>query len=188
MGRPDAGRDGHCHVERETGVIMDKNTPLPGNPLSGDAWRSGEVIFTHGDPNAQYDWDCGVAISAYLNGLKEGKILGMHCKTCDRTVVPTRSFCEICFEDDIEFVELQSTGTVNTFSVSHVRWDVTPADPPELPAVIEIDGADPLKGILHMLGEVEPDDIKIGMKVEAVWKPEGEREGSITDIKYWKPL
>ena len=43
-------------------------------------------------------------------------------------------------------------------------------------------------GILHMLGEVEPDDISIGMAVEAVWKPESEREGAITDIKYWKPV
>jgi len=57
-----------------------------------------------------------------------------------------------------------------------------------LPAVIEIDGASKGMGIMHLLGEVEPGDIKIGMKVKAVWKPEEEREGSITDIIYFKPL
>jgi len=53
--------------------------------------------------------------------------------------------------------------------------------------VIEIDGASKDMGIMHMLGEVEPDDIKIGMKVKAVWKPAAERTGAITDILYFKP-
>lgn len=32
-------------------------------------------------------------------------------------------------------------------------------------------------GIIHKLGEVEPEDIKIGMEVEAVLKPKEERRG-----------
>ncbi|MDD5011866.1 MAG: hypothetical protein PHQ00_07065, partial [Phycisphaerae bacterium] len=59
---------------------------------------------------------------------------------------------------------------------------------PYLPAVIALDGASEKMGILHLLGEVEPEDIFIGMKVKAVWKPEEEREGSILDIKYFKPV
>ena len=43
-------------------------------------------------------------------------------------------------------------------------------------------------GIMHKLGEVDPDAVKIGMRVQAVWKPEEEREGSITDILYFKPV
>jgi hypothetical protein len=30
--------------------------------------------------------------------------------------------------------------------------------------------------------------LKIGMRVKAVWKPEQEREGAITDIRHWKPI
>jgi uncharacterized OB-fold protein len=30
--------------------------------------------------------------------------------------------------------------------------------------------------------------VKIGMRVQAVWKPENEREGAITDILYFKPI
>jgi uncharacterized OB-fold protein len=41
---------------------------------------------------------------------------------------------------------------------------------------------------MHMLGEVEPKEVKIGMKVQAVWKPAAEREGSILDIAYFKPV
>ncbi len=83
---------------------------------------------------------------------------------------------------------LPDTGTVNTFSLCYVTWDMRYLTDPEIPAVIDIDGTRPAVGIMHMLGEVEPDEVKIGMKVQAVWKPAEEREGSILDIKYFKPL
>jgi uncharacterized OB-fold protein len=38
-----------------------------------------------------------------------------------------------------------------------------------------------------MLGEVKPEDVKIGMRVRAVWKKAKDREGAITDILYFKP-
>ena len=41
---------------------------------------------------------------------------------------------------------------------------------------------------MHMLGEVDPEDVHVGMKVKAVWKPREERTGAITDILYFKPL
>jgi uncharacterized OB-fold protein len=59
---------------------------------------------------------------------------------------------------------------------------------PQIPAVIDIDGASTGMGILHMLSEMEPDDVKMDMQVEAVWKPAAERQGAITDILYFKPL
>lgn len=37
-----------------------------------------------------------------------------------------------------------------------------------------------------MLGEIDPEQIRIGMRVQAVFKDE--REASILDIKYFKPL
>jgi uncharacterized OB-fold protein len=86
------------------------------------------------------------------------------------------------------FVRLKDTGTVNTFSLCYVTWDVQRIKEPEIPAVIEIDGASPLHGILHKLGEVDPGQVKIGMRVQAMWKPPSEREGAITDILYFKPF
>ena len=87
-----------------------------------------------------------------------------------------------------EFLPLKDTGTVNTFSLCYVTWDVQRIKEPELPAVIEIDGASLLHGILHKLGEVDPNRVQIGMRVKAVWKSAAEREGAITDILYFKPL
>ena len=75
-----------------------------------------------------------------------------------------------------------------TFSRCYVTWDVIQLEKPKMPAVIEIDGASPGMGILHLLGEVDPDVLEIGMRVQAIWKPPEERSGSITDIAYFRPL
>ena len=82
---------------------------------------------------------------------------------------------------------MKDTGTVNTYSISHVAADASRLKEPLLVAVVELDGAGPGIGILHMLGEVEPPRVRIGMKVSAVWKPAEERKGGITDIRYFRP-
>jgi uncharacterized OB-fold protein len=160
---------------------------FPGTPLSQDDIDTGKVITTHWKPRLEYGWDAGVAISRYLAELKNGRIIGVRCAQCRRVVVPPRVVCEWCWEPMDEWVYLEDTGTVNTFSVCYIRWDASRAEEPQLPAVIEIDGASKA-GFLHLLDEVDPDDVKIGMRVQAVWKPAAERVGSITDIKYFKPL
>ena len=168
--------------------------PFGGTSLTDQALTHGEVLATQWRVKADYAWDKGVALSRFMAGLKEGKVLGIRCPQCERTLIPPRAFCELCFRPINHWVELQDTGAINTFSVSFVNWDATRRETPEVPAVIEIDGASPGMGILHLLGEVGEDlesilgQVKIGMKVRAVWKPAEEREGSITDIRYFKPV
>jgi hypothetical protein len=161
---------------------------FPGVYLRESDFREKKVIFNEWSPNAQYAWDAGMAIGRYLAELEQGRLIGVRCRRCRRTVIPPRNFCEWCFRPMDEWVYLPDTGTVNTFSLCYVTWDMVRVEDPEIPAVIEIDGASPGMGILHLLGEVEPDEVKIGMRVQAVWKPPEEREGAITDIRYFKPI
>ena len=86
------------------------------------------------------------------------------------------------------FVPLVDVGTVNTFSLCYVTWDVRRISTPLLPAVIDLDGTSPPAGILHLLGEVAPEAVRIGARVEAVWKPAEERQGAVTDIRYFRPV
>jgi uncharacterized OB-fold protein len=155
-------------------------------PLNDAAFRRsiGAVDF---QVDARYAWDTGVAVSEYLRGLKREVILARECDRCRRVLVPPRMFCEQCFRPTDRWVEVEDTGRVNTFSVCYIRWDLEPLETPELPAVIEIDGASPGIGFMHKLGDVDPDDIAIGMEVQAVWKPERDRVGSILDIEYFRP-
>jgi uncharacterized OB-fold protein len=168
--------------------MSDKISNYPGTSLSEKDIRDGKVLSLHDKMPADFAWDTGIAIGRYLAGLKEGLILGSSCVHCRKTVVPPRTVCEWCFRPMDDFVPLQDTGTVNTYSLCYVTWDVKRIKEPETPAVIELDGASPLHGILHKLGDVDPQQISIGMRVQAVWKPESEREGAITDILYFKPI
>jgi uncharacterized OB-fold protein len=165
--------------------MTDNVDNYPGTTLSEDDFLQGNVLSIHDKLEGRYAWDTGIAISRYLEGLKKGIILGAYCSKCRKTVVPPRTVCEWCFRPILKIVPLQDTGTVITYSICYVTWDVRRIQDPEIPAVIEIDGASPMHGILHKLGEIETNQISIGMRVQAVWKPPKERVGAITDILYF---
>lgn len=168
--------------------MKELNLNFQGTGLSNDDFKKGKVCTTYWKGDTKYAWDRGIAIGKYLEGLKQGKILGVECHKCGRKMVPPRIFCEWCFKPIDNWIELLDTGTVNTFSLCYVTWDVQRIKEPLMPSVIEIDGASKGMGIMHLLGEVDPKKVHIGMRVKAVWKSEQEREGAITDIKYWKPI
>jgi uncharacterized OB-fold protein len=175
--------------------MTEKIKHFPGISLSEKDFADGKVLFNYDELKANYAWDTGVGIGAYLAGLKRGVILGSYCAQCRKTVVPPRTVCEWCFNPMDAYVPVKDTGTINTFSLCYVTWDVKRVEEPEIPIVIQLDGASALSdtsvimgGFMHKLGDVDPQSVKIGMRVQAVWKPEAEREGSITDILYFKPI
>jgi len=170
-------------------VVMPKIIDeLPGTPLSETDFSENKVLHRFDSLAGYFAWDKGIAIDRYLRGLRDGVLVGTHCNSCRRTVIPPRTVCEWCFRPMNEYVNLSDTGTINTFSLCYVTWDVKRIEEPEIPAVIEIDGASPMHGIMHMIGEIDPKRVAIGLRVKAVWKPTDEREGAITDILYFKPI
>lgn len=163
-----------------------------GTSLTDSAF-SGGVLATQWAVKANYHWDAGAAISRYLDGFRQAQILGIHCPQCRRTLVPPRAFCELCFRPLDQWTQLQDTGRINTFSISYVNWDASRRRTPEIPALIEINGASPGMAILHKIGEAGDTleqiqaRLQIGTPVQAVWKPPETRQGSITDIEYFRP-
>lgn len=156
--------------------------------------EQGRVCTIRTPLHGEYAWDAGVAVGRFLAELKAGRLIGRRCRACGRVMIPPRMFCEQCFQPTDEWAPLADTGTVITFSVCTISWDMRRLEVPEVPAVIAIDGASPGMGIMHKLGEVGQtveeilNRVRIGMRVQAVWKPAGEREGAITDIRYFRPL
>lgn len=167
--------------------VSSKITGYGGIEVTHDDLKSQRYLVTRYDADLKYAWSSGVAIGRYLRGLKEKEIWGRRCDACERTVVPPRMYCERCFRPTSRWIRLKDTGKVTTYSVSYVNSDASRRETPVIVSVVEIDGASPDVGILHVLGEVKPEDVWIGMPVEAVWKEETEREGSILDIRYFRP-
>jgi acetyl-CoA C-acetyltransferase len=164
-----------------------KSEDLAGTPLK-DARDVPHIDY---EPDLRYSWDNGVALTTYLDGFKRGKICGSRCDTCGRMMIPARDFCETCNLRAVNgYFDLPDTGTVETFTLSNVAWDssMLPKGQVNIFAVVSIDGASEEMGLCHMLSEIDPKDVKIGMRVKAVWKPESERVGNVLDLKYFRPM
>jgi len=168
--------------------------PVRGHPLSDDAFRKATPA-EQWTPRLEYGWDTGAAIGRFLDGLRDGKIYGVRCRVCGRIVTPPRAFCELDFKPMDEWVELPDTGTINTFSICYVTWDMKPLRVPQIPAVVEIDGTEPPAGFLHLIGglressvEAIREQIAVGTPVRAVWRKPKDRQGAITDIVHFAPV
>jgi uncharacterized OB-fold protein len=110
--------------------------------------------------------------------------MGTRCPDCNRVYVPARSICKDCFGQLSQWVEVSDKGTLLTYTVCNAPNAVQPTEAPLTYGIVQLDGAD--TGFVHMLGEVEPEQLRVGMRVQAVFKEE--REASILDIRYFKPL
>ena len=163
-------------------------TYAPGTHVSTKDIVEKKITYSWWEPEVQYCWSVGPAMSRFLQELKEGKLVGRKCRKCRRVLVPPRMFCEHCYGPTDEWVYLKDTGVIETYSISYLDSDARRIKDPILIGVISIDGATPQHGFMHYFGEMRPEDIHIGMKVRAVWKPAKERTGAITDIMYFKPL
>jgi len=128
----------------------------------------------------------GIAGERFFREIMEnGRFLGTRCPECGLTYVPPRLYCERCLAHLEEWVAVPNTGRVHTFTVVHVGLDGNPLPEPRVLAFVRLDGTD--GGLVHYLGEVDPGEVSIGTRVEAVFKDKAEREGRITDIAYFRP-
>jgi uncharacterized OB-fold protein len=133
-----------------------------------------------------YQYFAGAVGSRFLNALRdEKKILGQRCEKCNKVTIPPRATCERCFTDISEnWVELSSIGEITGFTVVHHTEEHYPVKTPFVLALIKLDGAD--VPFAHLVADIAPDAVKIGMKVQAVFADE--RIGSLMDIRHFKPV
>jgi uncharacterized OB-fold protein len=158
-----------------------------GTPVNAKELARGKIFMNSYVPKLRYRWDTGEAIGRYLEELRNGRLIARRCNGCQRIMIPPRMFCERCFRPTDDWVYLNDTGRILTFSLCYVTWDVRRLKQPQIPAVIEIDGASPGMGILHLVKKVPPKQVRVGMAVRAVWRKPSQRRGSVTDISHWEP-
>ena len=130
-----------------------------------------------------YSYTPGVNASRFLRSVEQGRILGQRCPRCKKVYMPPRGACSMCGVATDEEVELSGKGTVTTFCVTRVP---SPGlVPPYVSAWILLDGADITS--MFLIQECDPDDVRLGMRVEAVWVDEDKREPNLGAIKYFRP-
>jgi uncharacterized OB-fold protein len=154
--------------------------------MSNEAEKD-EGIYVHRNGlKVPYTWQAGEYATFFYTELKNNKkIWGTKCPECGKVYVPPRKNCPICFKQCHEWVELGDTGTLLTYTI--IRYSeplIQPREPPYACGIIKLDGAD--TAMVHLLGEVDFNKIKVGMRVKAVFNESP--EGNYLAIKYFKPL
>ena len=126
--------------------------------------------------------------SRYLEGLKAGKLIGTRIGSgvdAGRVYFPPRSVSPADGAPAVEHVELPDTGIVTTFCIVNVPFQGQRIKPPYVAAYVLLDGSD--IPFLHLILDCPADEVRMGMRVEAVWVPEDERELSMGSISHFRP-
>ena len=123
--------------------------------------------------------------TAYLKALKEGKLLGARTGATGKLYFPAREADPATGKVLDEFVELPDKGTVTTFAIINIPFAGQRIKPPYVAAYVLLDGAD--IPFLHLVSDIEAADVRMGMRVEAVWRPREEWDFGIDNIEYFRP-
>ena len=130
-----------------------------------------------------YTVHAGASLARFLGCLVEGRILGQRAPD-GKVYVPPRGACPVTGRPMTdEYVTVSDVGTVTTFCVINIPFEGQTLEPPYIGAAILLDGAD--IPIFHLVGGVDPDAVRMGMRVRALWRDEP--IPSLATIAYFEP-
>ena len=132
-----------------------------------------------------YVYTAGRASSHFLRGVAQKELFGQRCPICKMVYIPPRGCCPTDGTATTEDVELRDVGTITSFCVVNVPFMGTLMEIPYTSGLILLDGSD--IPIMHLIQEVNVDDVHSGMRVEAVWVPDDEVGPTLESIKYFRP-
>jgi hypothetical protein len=145
--------------------------------MSTDIWK------VEGDFPVYFRYTVGVAGEKFFREIKDnGKLVGSCCKKCDITYVPPRIFCERCMSRPVDFVNVENTGTVESYTTCYRDSQGKVMEKPTTVAFVRFNGTH--GGLIQKVHG----DVAIGDKVRVVFKDKAQRTGSILDIAYFERL
>jgi uncharacterized OB-fold protein len=189
---PDSTNVGSRRPERESA----RHNPTNVGSGSGLGSGSGSGSAAAGDADEDvtrivspvrlaYDYAASPEESKFFRGLAEGRILGQRCPACHKVYVPPRGACPVDGVPTTDEVDLPDKGTITTYCIVNVPFLGQKITPPYVSAYVLLDGAD--IAFLHLILDTEADEVRMGMRVEAVWKPRDEWGTTIENISHFRP-
>jgi uncharacterized OB-fold protein len=132
-----------------------------------------------------YKYTAGLSQSRFLQGIAQGKFIGQRCPACHQVYVPPRGSCPTDGVATTDPVELGNSGTVTTYCVVNVPFQGQSIEIPYICAQILLDGANIT--FMGLIQELPATDVRMGMRVEAVWVDKADLGLTMASVKYFRP-
>ncbi len=147
-----------------------------------------ELLVLPGKWEINYNYVAGQTLSRFFHELKNnGRIMAVKCPKCQRVLLPPFAYCERCFVPTGDnWVEIEPSGTLESFSIVTEKFDGAP-EPPYVTCYVRLGQASTtvpnfLTGVDLTDIEKAKEKIKVGMRVKAVFKDKSLRQGQIRDF------
>ena len=113
--------------------------------------------------------------------LKEKKMMGSHCATCNTDFLPPRPICPQCHGDQLTWIEFSGKAKLAAFTSIYIAPTAMieagyGRDNPYLAGVVELDEGVRISAQILGLDAKRPEDIKIGIPLQAEFIERGEGE------------
>ena len=163
-----------------------RSTVERADPGSGeDCGRPAAVTMTTTPIHLRYEHYASAEESRYLRALAQGRILGQRCPSCRKVYVPPRGACPTCGVPTSDDVAVAGAGTITTFCIVNVPFPGQRTKPPYVHAAVLLDGADiPFQ---HLILGCPADEVRMGMRVRAVWRPREQWGPTPQNISHFEP-
>jgi uncharacterized protein len=153
--------------------------------VSSTADEAADVV----DPNApiegmdyfmqlEYHEQLCPVVRRYAEALREGKLIGHRCPQCGLVYAPPRGYCpiDVIETTDADEVQLAERGVVTNYTVvTPVQYYGQEETEPFAKVSIQLDDPGGSLSLQDVL-EVPAAEVRVGMRVEAVWAPPNERD------------
>lgn len=105
------------------------------------------------------------------------------CKKCGAVMFPLRKICLSCGSTELEKVNIARRGKIVTYTISYIM--PRGAEVPAIYAVVEMEDGAKLSGYLT---ECDPNEVKVDMPVEIVFRKISEEEGRVEYGYKFRPI
>ena len=148
------------------------------------------VIANKGLIRAEFAFWVGQYMDKFYDAFENKKIIGNKCPKCGDVFVPPRKICGKCNETipfDQNWVDLPDTGTLKNYTITYYKINDRASrkvKKPQIIGMVQLDGSN--TAIVYRLMNIEPEQVKIGMKFKVEW--EEKPKGDPSDIKGFVPV
>jgi uncharacterized protein len=175
-----------CDEPEAAGVqAAEPGSAEPGSAEPGSAQPPEPVTMITTPVRLQYEHTASPGESRFLRALKDGRLLGERCPACHMVYIPPRGACPTDGVPTTEEVELADTGMVTTFCVVNMPYPGQRVATPYVTASVLLDGAD--IAFQHLILGCEASEVRMGMRVKAVWKPREQWGTTPENIDHFRP-